>query len=491
MKKVLFIWRSGLKFYELFQDYPHAIYDPKTGKLLYGEVSPEDKVIIVDDDVASGVTLFKIVKALKLKDYEIASVSLGSFKVDVPLRELPLRKPFLCFFGLPGSGKSLIAYGFSKSLGVPIVKWGKFAKPYAGLYGEKLREIEERDPFFLARKVYSFVKEQKLEDKIVILDNPKNEYQLTFLSFALRKPAIPICIEIEEERRRKVLRLRNDDDDRYSEERDRLFFEGIEKLKKHSAVVRLDTNDHSEAVELLKRHGLYDGKGFYPNTLFYKPAILDFVYRISVGDKTLPEDPTPEVPEHYLKHYEERYGRLLKDERKKKIAVLLSVAYRLIDDVLDEHETRLYRPAYHVEKSIFDAVYLASALILHAKHLLLPLERKEFLKMTKTIYDAVSLEIEFEITQRKPSEREYFKTLEREGAFRYFLYFLAGRDPWEGWKEGIRAQIEDDLKGSRKYGREDTEERLNRPSRYASLFVDRFAIAEDVEDISETNVRRM
>jgi len=486
MKKVLFIWRSGLKFYELFENYPCAIYDPKTGKLLYGEVKPDEKVIIVDDEVASGVTLMKIIKNLKLKDYEIASFSIGSFKVDVPLRQLPIRKPFLCFFGLPASGKSLIAHGFSKYLSAPIVKWGKFAKPYAGLYGEKLREIEEKDPFFLARKVYHFVKEQKYEDKVVILDNPKNEYQITFLSFVLRKPAIPICVEIDEEKRKKVLKLRNDDDDAYSEERDQLFINGIEKLKKHSVVVRLDANDHSEAVELLKRHGLYDGKGFYPNTLFYKPAILDFIYKVSVEEKTLPEDPTPEIPEHYFKHYEERYGRLVKDERKKKIAVLLSVAYRLIDDVLDEHETRLYHPAYHVEKSIFDAVYLASTLILHAKHLLLPSERREFLKMTKTIYEAVSLELELEITGRKPNEREYFKTLEREGAFRYFLYFLAGRDPLEGWKEGIKAQIEDDLKGSRKYGREDTEERLNRPSKYASLFVDRLATEE--EDV--TNVRR-
>lgn len=469
MKKVLFVWRSGLKFYELFETYPHAIYDPKTSTFLYGEVSPEDKVVIVDDDVVSGTTLVKIIRELKLRNYEIASCSLGSFKVDVPLHQLPIRKPFLCFFGLPASGKSLIAYGFSKSLGAPVVKWGKFAKPYAGLYGEELAKIEERDPFFLARKVYKFVKEQELEDEVVVLDNPKNDYQLTFLSFALRKPVIPVCVEIEEERRRKVLGIRNDEDDAYSEERDKLFFEGIEKLKKHSVVVRLDTNDHSEAIELLKRHGLY-GKGFYPNTLFYKPSLLDFIYKVSVEEKTLLEDPTPEVPEHYLQHYEERYGRVVKDERKRKVAVLLSVAYRLIDDVLDEHEIRLHHPTYHTQRSIFDAVYLASSLVLHAKHLLLPEEVPEFLKTTRALYEAVSLELELEITGRRPSKEEYLKTLEREGAFRCFLYFLAGRDPLEGWREGIRAQIEDDLKGSRKYGREDTEERLNRPSRYASSF---------------------
>ena len=469
--KVLFVWRSGLKFYELFENRPHAIYDPKNNEFLYGSVSPEEEVLIVDDETASGMTLFTVISNLKLKNFRIATWDMeGTFKPDILLPPPKLRKPFITFFGLPACGKSFVAYSLSKALGVPVIKWGKLAEPYAGSYGEKLAEIERKDPFFIARKAYRFVKEKGLQDEIFILDNPKNELQLTFFSFSLRKPAIPICVEVDESLRQEVLHIRVDKDDAFAKERDKLFMDGFEKMKKRAVTVRLDSNDHSEAIFLLKRHGLYEEKGFYPNTLFYKPAILDFIFKVSTDERIYKENPLGRVPKHYTEHYLKRYTQFISEPRRKNIALMLSIAYRIVDDILDEHDTRLSYPSYHSEKSIFEAIFLSSLLILHAKYLLKGEEKEEYLKMVKKLYEAVSLELSLEIEGRKPTREEYLKTLEREGAFRAFLYFLAGKDPKEGWKRGIEAQIKDDLFGAEKYGRGNTEAKLNRPARFAKDF---------------------
>jgi len=95
--KVVFIWRSGLKFFERFEHFPYAIYDPKTGKFLYGSVSEGEEVLLVDDEVASGMTLFSTITFLKEK-YGISKIKIacwdmeGSFKPDIPLPQPTLRE---------------------------------------------------------------------------------------------------------------------------------------------------------------------------------------------------------------------------------------------------------------------------------------------------------------------------------------------------------------------------------------------------------------
>jgi len=471
MKKVLFLWRGGLKNFETFGNQDYTIYDPRTKRFLCGTVSPDDEVIIVDDEIASGVTVYRVVSDLGLKHYKIAARDEIGGMVDIPLPKPDLRAPMIVVSGLAGSGKSFLAHCLARSLSATLIKWGKFAAPYAGTYGEKLFEIEKGDPLFLAREVYSYIKANNLQDRVLVIDGAKTQEQIVFLGYALRKPTIPIYVEIDEPIRKKLVELRADTDDQYAMLRDQLFLPGFEILKQKSLVVRLDSNDHSLVIDLLRRHGLLPQRGFYPNTLFYKPSIMEFLGLHTFSDRTLPEDPSQEVPEHYWKHYEERYAGNISDERKKKILTTIAVAFRLIDDILDEHTTRNGHPVFHIQTSIFNAIYVAVRLILYAKYLMTSEELKMFFKYTKPVYDAVNLELQLEIENRMPTKEEYLKTLEREAGFRAFLYYLMGKDPQEGWNKGIQAQIKDDLLGGEKHGRENTEERLNRPAAYAKMLL--------------------
>jgi len=466
--KVLFIWRSGIKWYEKFHHLPHAIYDPKNDRFLYGSVNPEEEVLIVDDEVASGMTLYRTIRQLRLRRYKIACWDMeGTFQPDVPLPVPTVNAPLITFTGLAAVGKSFIAYGLSQAFNLPYIKWGDFASLYAGKYGEELERVEQKDPFFLARQVYEHLKRYDPKTP-VILDNPKKEEQVIFTAFSSRRPLILIHVDIEPALRDLMLRFRKDSDDVYRKERDELFGSHAEKLKEKAIQIRIDENDHRQALWILSRHG-FSFRGFYPNTLFFKPAILDWIYKASTSPRGIirieEEDGLSYIPKHYIEHYSERYAKLLKDERKRKIALQLSIAYRLIDDILDEHNTRNGHTAFHIEKSVFEALLVAALLIGNARSLLTKEEAEKFQQMTRILYRAVSLELEFELNpERKPTLEEYAKTLEREAGFRAFLYYLAGKDPNEGWRKGIEAQIEDDLKGAEKWGREDTEKRLNRPA---------------------------
>lgn len=61
------------------------------------------------------------------------------------------------------------------------------------------------------------------------------------------------------------------------------------------------------------------------------------------------------------------------------------------------------------------------------------------------------------------TEADWERAARREGCFRAFIGFLKGEDPEAYYCEGLRAQMEDDLHGTVKGGRENTDFRLNRP----------------------------
>jgi len=473
-RKVVFLWRSGLKWFERFENEPHAIYDPKRGEFLYGSVEPGEDVLIVDDEVASGLTLFKTLRDLKPGSYEIAAWDVGgTFRPDVPLPPPTVNAPMLTFVGLAGVGKSYLARSVARAFGLPYVKWGDFAKPFAGRYGEELERLEQKDPFFLARRVYARLKDFDPQ-RPVVLDNPKKEEQVTFVAFATRRPLLLFFVEVSGHLRHLTLRLRGDADDAFLKERDALFKAYAERLRQKSVLVRADSNDHSDALWLLERHGFDVKRGFYPGTLFFKPAILDWLLKVSLSKRVVEPkvaDGLELVPERYRAHYLKRYASVFKDARKRGAVLRLSIAYRLIDDVLDEHALRNGEAAFHVERSVFEAIFVASLLVANAKALLEHKEFELFRRATERAYEAVKTELEFELEpSKRPSLKDYVKTLEREAAFRAFVYALAGLDAKEGFKRGLLAQLEDDVKGAKKHGREDTEKKLNRPARYARAF---------------------
>jgi hypothetical protein len=90
---------------------------------------------------------------------------------------------------------------------------------------------------------------------------------------------------------------------------------------------------------------------------------------------------------------------------------------------------------------------------------------KQFLEMFEKVVDAVEYELLVEDGREENMGFDsWLRAAEREAAFREFLATLAGcpekGGEFRAW--GLKAQAKDDLLGSTKGGREDTEKKLNR-----------------------------
>ena len=143
----------------------------------------------------------------------------------------------------------------------------------------------------------------------------------------------------------------------------------------------------------------------------------------------------------------------------------VATAFRFIDDILDEHDTRWEKPARWVETSPVEA--LAEAEILTTKALKRAERlgcRKEFLEMFEAVLDAVYYEIDVEEGRAEfISEEDWKRAAGREAHFRAFIGYLKGEDPVKYYQEGLKAQMKDDVMGAEKGERENTDERLKRP----------------------------
>ena len=153
----------------------------------------------------------------------------------------------------------------------------------------------------------------------------------------------------------------------------------------------------------------------------------------------------------------EKYG--LRGEAAKMVQEV-ATAFRFIDDILDEHDTRWEKPARWVETSPVEA--LAEAEILTTKALKRAERlgcRKEFLEMFEAVLDAVYYEIDVEEGRAEfISEEDWKRAAGREAHFRAFIGYLKGEDPVKYYQEGLKAQMKDDVMGAEKgergeYGR--------------------------------------
>ena len=161
----------------------------------------------------------------------------------------------------------------------------------------------------------------------------------------------------------------------------------------------------------------------------------------------------------------ERAGFSL-DPARRQLIVFTATGLRIVDDVLDEHTTRRGAPAWWVVRGPTRAFWDAVAMIVHSRWLAAELGLLEVTEEALwRVVSSMMCEIELEESRRSPTLSDWLEAAGREGWYRWWLAHLVGRPDLAPWAfvDGIAAQAYDDVYGADKFGREPTEERLNRP----------------------------
>ncbi|MGC9012674.1 hypothetical protein, partial [Thermogladius sp.] len=478
----VFVLKSGLKQFDLFKDCDHAYLD---GERLFPRVDPAeyDEAVVVDSTSASGLTLLKaksLLQKLGFKNVKTAAHPVTKHSRAVVDIALPRREPVgtsVFVAGPAGSGKSALAYGIAAALGGRYVKWGEeVAKRFwVGRYGEVLASLESENPFYVAeRLVLDGVFNAR--DEVLVVDGVKSLSQAVFVSYTTLRPALVLYAEVDPEVREFIVSVRGMPDDGFDRERAGLFSRGLAELREAGVVVRLDSKRPDPLVaQVFKLLGLSPTVKGYFNPFITKRVLLWSWYKAWVKARSV-ESPLVEEWASRVELYRGYSKRLAKrgaalDGAAADLVDSVATATRLIDDILDEHEVRLYseegaaKPARWTERGIYLTVVDSVALMLRARRIARRLGReRELFEAMERVVRAVDLELELEETRRRPRPVDWLLAAEREAAFREFAYSLAGLDAEAGYVEGVVAQAKDDLIGAEKGGREDTEERLNRPT---------------------------
>jgi len=444
----VYIWRSGLRHWESRGEGFVALPD---GRFI-GPRPPSAPVELIDADIYSGATMLKLARALRAAGYPAISFA-GSPAcgnalppVVTPLPVLPPRAPLIAVCGLPGSGKSALAHGLADSLGGRYLKWARFVSA-PGQYGEQAAQREAEDPLVFARQARSEIAREDATP--VVLDGVKSAEALTFLAFTTRRPLISIWADVSEELRQRTLRWRDDPDDRQDAQRTALFAERWQALRAMSIQIRLDSPDHSAALEALAWHGLHLPLGA-GNSLLDKRAAV----RIAMHNaRKLGAAHPPDFPAELVKHtsYSDKYG--LDGLVARRVNVVAS-AFRLLDDLIDEHTERRFRrkngsaevvPALWLTASPWMAVYWASVMLAWAGRIC---PDPYYAEMITRVERATLIELEADLQGRPLTADEYQQTLDKEIAFREWIARLANLDPARLRDDAIRAQLKNDALSS-------------------------------------------
>ncbi|MFA4805260.1 hypothetical protein [Pyrococcus kukulkanii] len=481
---VVYVLKSGLKqYYNVRRLWPNADVGFIDCDDYYGPTGYYDRVILVDSTVVSGVTFARAVQVLERYVIYGELLKAGAPLVEGAPVDIILPRPAMSekrtvfITGFSATGKTGLARGLAQALGEPLVKWGKLvAKHYnTGLYGEGVNVTDYELAYSLLPELEEKLRRAK---RFLIIDGVKSPEQVIVISYALLAPALTLFVDTRPEYRLQIATMRRMPDDKYFKERDRLFFEGLVTLRKVGYRVAMDSQVIPDTAI-----------GFF-KTLGVRPEILDR-FNPYITKKNLllnyygmVKNVSPadfEVKAPLLKGYSLRYG----DER----LDYLATSVRLIDDILDEHtvrfesETGRVVPAYWYENSIAEAV-------LEAVKLVAKFKAETMIDPSRAIYYmvvGVMRELELEESRRRPTPDDWLVSAVREVAFRAFIAEWLGLDKEREMIRGLRAQAKDDVLGRRKGGREDTEERLNRPTydRVIGLDYKWIGKAESLEDVLE------
>lgn len=156
---VYVLW-GGLKHYSDFKRGDVYYYDLKRNRLYPNrDLSRYDTVYVVDDLLVDGLNMRTAIRNLSLSKEKVVKVGsvitdYAENYLDIVLPEPRINGKIIAYVGYPASGKSMLAKSTSLSLGVPLIKWGDYAKKVgAGLYGERLAKLEEENPFIVCELV--------------------------------------------------------------------------------------------------------------------------------------------------------------------------------------------------------------------------------------------------------------------------------------------------------------------------------------------------
>ena len=487
MKKLaVFVLRSGLKHLRHFREgYDLAYLFPESGRLippLRGRAY--DEVVLVDSTAASGLTLLRCRRLLEevgLRNIKLAAHPLTKHAEVLLDIRLPRQEPSgvaVFVSGLPGSGKSALAYGLAEALGAGYVKWGKEVQRRfdVGLYGETLWRTEAENPFAVAERL---VLDGVFDGArpAVVVDGVKSVWQMVYVSYAVLKAAVSLYVLAPPEARRLIVSARGMPDDAYDAERTALFAQSLREVEAASVAVKMDSKFlEKPAADMFKALGVSPFIGSYFNPFITKKTLLESWFkawsRAEGVDSPLVDAWISQlgIPIHrgYIKRLKRRDVEV--GETTAEAISLFATAVRIIDDILDEHTVRLYSEegataeAWWVRRGIYLAVVDSVALMIKAKRIARRLgAERELISTAAKMVEAVKVELELERTGRPPTLVDWLKAAERETAFREFAHSLTNLDRETGYVEGLVAQIKDDLWGAAKGGREDTEIRLNRP----------------------------
>ena len=445
-----FLWRGGVKHWlRLTCGGGKFVWNPRHRTWIGPVPRPGARIILVDDDVWSGTTLLCARDALRHQGYDVAGFAANvRGRVALPgLIRLPApvpRAPLVSVSGRPGTGKSALAHQFAEASGGAHVRWAGFvASP--GRCGEQAARAEAEDPLVFARRAAALLASADPQGWI-ILDGPKSWTAVQFLAYALNRPLIPVFVEGDEETRRMVVRWRGDADDQFDAERDALFRERFEELRQHSFVLDPNAPDHGGVVDALAAHGLR-----LPLTVGNTVIGKEFLVKLVLREvQAVAHGEAPDIPEDLVFHhrYSQRYGV---PGREAQTVDLTASAFRIIDDIIDEHETRRiadedgsvrYMRSVWREIGLWNAVIWAVAMLRTARAR--AADKRAFDGMLRRVADATLVELKAERDARAMTPQEYAASLDKEIAFREWVASLAGYDRGKAREDAIIAQRKND-----------------------------------------------
>lgn len=474
MRAIIYILYGGLKHYrEPSRDEVVFYYDPRS-KIIYPldkHLDGFDEYILVDANIVTGGTIMKVIRDLGLEMERVIirgnpKTRLAEGIVDEVMGDAdPDRERIaIGFAGKAASMKSFFASALSHIHGIPMIKIGKeLAKRVdVGRYGEKLFDVERRNPFVVGEAIFPILR--RVEDRVVIIDGLKTIETARFLSYATRRAMYIFFVELgDEELRRLSAKFRGDPDDRFFEERDSLFEENLRKLREVSYAVidSLDWTTLKPLTELIRALGYRVSTicGF-PNPFGSKrPLLEDYrrcVEKMVNGCVTIDTD-LSEYAFHtgYIRRLERRGIQL--NERGREVVMLTASAFRIVDDILDEHRERKGMPTLWTNEGIMRVIYIAILMTVKAYNICgeMGLGNK-FMEMFRRVVNAVEYELLVEDgIEVFDKFDDWLRAAEREAAFREFLAHLCGRqdliNEFRAW--GLRAQADDDLYDAEDEGR--------------------------------------
>lgn len=427
------LWRGGVKF---FSRYPGAVFDPISGEWLTAAPVLKRPIRIVDVDAYSYATVHIAVQKLERAGYEVSEV------LTLPYRPPdPVPAPLVILSGHSCTGKSAIAHQLFTQNNALYFKWSKFIGDEAGRYGEVAFEKECIEPLRYALRAFEALKTVS-PFQAIVLDGVKDIRVMYFLGYALARPIIPLFFRTDEAIRKACVQMRRDADDVYDERRRELFDERLRQMEDRSVCVDLAKNDHRVARSLLSKNGL-NIRLPVGNTILSKYYPLDILAHAS----RKPKDGAKPLLRPFHFRYSERFG-LTGDTAE--IVNLVASAFRVVDDILDEDETRRivirgreHRiPALWTEIGVWPAIYFAGEAISYVASRV-P-DARAFAEMVRRVTDAVRIELIADEEGRRLTRNEYIATFEKETAFRAWVASLSGTDVKDAVRDAIHAQLKND-----------------------------------------------